>query len=218
MLMKTILLADNQDITKAGLLYLCDKLSGYDRIVEAENKTDLLTALKENSDAVVVLDYTLFDLNGAEELILLQDRFKSVQWILFSEFLSEDFIRRVIFNGESCGIVFKESAIEEIQTALEHALRSEQYICNRISNMLFDRKIKREQKEQPILTATETEILKSIALGKTTKEIASERFSSIHTITTHRKNIFRKLDVNNIHEATKYALRAGFIDVAEYYI
>jgi DNA-binding CsgD family transcriptional regulator len=55
-------------------------------------------------------------------------------------------------------------------------------------------------------------------LGKSTKEIASERFSSIHTITTHRKNIFRKIGVNSVHEATRYALRAGLIDQADYYI
>jgi DNA-binding NarL/FixJ family response regulator len=72
--------------------------------------------------------------------------------------------------------------------------------------------------EQVKLTKTETEILKSIAMGLTTKEIAKERFSSFHTINTHRKNIFRKLGVNNIREATKYALRAGLIDAAEYYI
>ena len=51
-----------------------------------------------------------------------------------------------------------------------------------------------------------------------TKEIAEKRFSSFHTVNTHRKNIFRKLNVNNVHEATKYALRAGLVDTAEYYI
>ena len=69
-----------------------------------------------------------------------------------------------------------------------------------------------------LLTQSEREILRLIALGKSAKEIASERFSSIHTITTHRKNIFRKLEVNSIYEATRYALRAGIIDAAEYYI
>jgi len=55
-------------------------------------------------------------------------------------------------------------------------------------------------------------------MGMTTKEIAEKRISSFHTVNTHRKNIFRKLEVNNVHEATKYALRAGLIDSAEYYI
>lgn len=57
-----------------------------------------------------------------------------------------------------------------------------------------------------------------MAMGKTTKEIASERFLSVYTVMTHRKNIFRKLQVNNAHEAVRYALRAGIVDAMEYYI
>ena len=62
------------------------------------------------------------------------------------------------------------------------------------------------------------EIVKAIAQGKTTKEIAAERVSSIHTITTHRKNIFRKLGINTAHEVVKYAFRAGLIDSSDFYI
>ncbi|MDR0894995.1 MAG: LuxR C-terminal-related transcriptional regulator, partial [Prevotellaceae bacterium] len=51
-----------------------------------------------------------------------------------------------------------------------------------------------------------------------TKEIAFEKNISFHTANTHRKNIFRKLEINNVHEAVKYAIRAGIFDVAEYYI
>ena len=57
-----------------------------------------------------------------------------------------------------------------------------------------------------------------IAMGLTTREIAEKRFSSCHTVNTHRKNIFRKWGVNTIHEATKHALRAGLIDASDYYI
>ena len=72
--------------------------------------------------------------------------------------------------------------------------------------------------EENRLTPTETEILRDIALGLTTREIAEKRYSSFHTVTTHRKNIIRKIGVNNVHEATRYALRAGLVDSAEYYI
>lgn len=68
------------------------------------------------------------------------------------------------------------------------------------------------------LTPTEQAVLREIALGRTTREIAADRYVSFHTVITHRKNIFRKLGVNNVHEATKYAMRAGIIDVAEYCI
>lgn len=64
-----------------------------------------------------------------------------------------------------------------------------------------------------LLTKTEAEILRAIAQGKTTKEIADERFSSIHTITTHRKNIFRKLGIHTVHAAIKYALCANLVAI-----
>ncbi len=215
--MRTLVIADNQDITKAGILYLTDKMPEVGLVTEAADKKELLRLLVRYPDAVVLLDYTLFDLNSADELIILQERFKRISWILFSEELSEDFIRRIIFSSETFSIVLKDSFLEEIRTAIFSAFRSQRFICNRINNLLSDRKAG-QQKEHPVLTSTEMEILKSIALGKTTKEIAAERFSSIHTITTHRKNIFRKIEVNNLHEATRYALRAGIIDSAEYYI
>lgn len=216
--MRTLILADNQDITKAGILYFTDKMPGFGLVLEAADRKELLQLLVVYPDAVVILDYTLFDLASADELVILQERFDKAHWVLFSEDLSEDFIRRILFGTQSSSIVMKDASQDEIRTSLQSALDSERFISQRINNLLSNHKVEREPKEHLILTATETEILKAIALGKTTKEVAAERFSSIHTITTHRKNIFRKLEVNNVHEATKYALRAGIIDSAEYYI
>ena len=109
--------------------------------------------------------------------------------------------------------------MHEIRECIGYASRRQRYICQRTAEMLFAPSSVSSQDEEDVkLTRTETEILKDIALGMTTKEIAEKRFSSFHTVNTHRKNIFRKLGVNNVHEATKYALRAGLIDSAEYYI
>jgi DNA-binding NarL/FixJ family response regulator len=217
--MRTIILADNQDITKVGVNYLCSRISEADPILQASNKKALIQVLSASAQrAVVILDYTLFDLSGVEELLIIHDRFRP-DWILFSEDLSVDFIRQITISSQSFSIVLKDSNLEEIEAALRLSiLRSERYICRRVTNLLLSKRHTSEADERPYLTSTEWEILKLIALGKTTKEIAEERVSSAHTITTHRKNIFRKLDVNNVHEATKYALRAGIVDLADYYI
>jgi DNA-binding NarL/FixJ family response regulator len=188
-------------------------------IQEARNKKTLLQLLSVSSNAVVVLDYTLFDLSGVEELLILHDRFQQADWILFCEELSIDFIRQVTCSTPSFSILLKDCSTEEINEALQLALLcSERYLCHRVTNLLQNKKQNPDIQECPLLTSTEMEVLKLITLGKTTKEIAEERISSVHTITTHRKNIFRKIGVNNVHEATKYALRAGIIDLAEYYI
>jgi len=216
--MKSILIADKQDISKAGLLYLLNSVKGIGEVSEADTKKELLIHLTKEQDTVVVLDYTSFDFTGPEDLQIVSSRFKSVHWILFSDELTSDFLRQLLFSCSSFSVIFKECSKEEIITALTLAIKNERYICNRASNQLLGKQTFVADNQDKVLTATEKEILRLIALGKTTKEIASERFSSIHTITTHRKNIFRKLDVNSVHDATKYALRAGILDSAEYYI
>ena len=115
----------------------------------------------------------------------------------------------------------KDNSKEEIFTALQCASRKERFICNHVSNLLLsgnDISSPRPSIKENLLTSAERGILKEIALGKTTKEIAVGRNLSFHTVNSHRKNIFRKLNVNNAHEATKYAMKAGIVDLMEYYI
>ena len=211
-----ILLADKQDITRAGLTYVIEKMEGFETKY-VEDKTELMLALKENEDTVVVLDYTLFDINDAAELLILNQRFPYTRWLLFSEDLSADFVRVLIASSSMFSVLLKESQLVEIKEAICFCVASKRFVCQRMMEVLLA-PVQQEPEEKVNLTKTETEILKDIALGMTTKEIAVKRFSSFHTVNTHRKNIFRKLGVNNVHEATKYALRAGLVDSAEYYI
>ena len=209
-----LILSDNQDITRAGLQWLCSEMKHND-ITFAADKAALATLLDGQEQAVVVLDYTLFDFTSFDELLIWQQRFQSVQWLLFSETLTNDFVRLVVASSPRFGLILKDAPLPQIRQALYDALHGEPYLYAPLVQMADEQ---RQEVERAKLTKTEMEILRDIALGLTTKEIAEKRFSSFHTINTHRKNIFRKLNVNNIHEATKYALRAGMVDAAEYYI
>ena len=214
--MRDYVIADNQDITKAGILFLLGGMKDVGNITEANNRAELIKELRTTPEAIVILDYTLFDFAGADELLILNERFPKISWILFSDELSEEFVKRILYSSQSFSFVMKDNSKEEITSALQCAMRKERFICNHVSNMLIGKQT--QAPIENILTNTEKIILKEIALGKTTKEIAAERNLSFHTINSHRKNIFRKLEVNNIHEATKYAMRAGIVDMAEYYI
>ena len=209
-----VIIADNQGITRAGLFYLFAEHKDAE-CMSVEDKAALIEQLKSCPNSVVVLDYTLFDINDASELLVFAERYVNTKWLLFSEDLSIDFVRMVLASCQRFSVVLKECALSEIRMAITAALSGQRYICQRTMEMMLVPEVKEEKVK---LTQTETEILKDIALGMTTKEIADKRFSSFHTVNTHRKNIFRKLGVNNVHEATKYALRAGLVDSAEYYI
>ena len=212
-----ITLADCQDITRAGMQYVFSSIAGADCHL-AEDKYEMIEQLRQHPDAIVVLDYTLFDINDVEELQILHDRFPEVRWLLFSVDLSLDFVKRVMAMGQGFSVLLKESPMHEIREAIDYAIHNRRYICQRTTEQLLAPEQQSTDEDEVKLTRTEIEILKDIALGMTTKEIAEKRYSSFHTINTHRKNIFRKIGVNNVHEATKYALRAGLVDSAEYYI
>jgi DNA-binding NarL/FixJ family response regulator len=217
--MRKIIIADNQDISSAGWHFLLQSFSEITDRIEASEKKELITLLSQFPDALIILDYTLFDFESVNELLILQVRFEKADWILFSDELSDDFLRTLLYNTHSFSILLKDSSKNEILNALKEAIKGVRYICNHVSNILINNiKTNQNLNAKQILTSTEQEILKDMALGKTTKEIAVKRFVSVHTIMTHRKNIFRKIEVNNVHEATKYAMRAGIVDMAEYYI
>jgi len=213
--MGTYIIADNQELTAFAVESLLSR-NLHHTLLHAHNKTELLTLLKQHEHAVVLLDYTLFDFGDEESLLIVSERFAMTRWILLSDELSEKFLRRIVYASHRFSVVFKDQPMKALRDALAYADRDERYISQRATEMILLHQ--QEVQEAPPLTATEIEIVKAIAQGKTTKEIAAERFSSIHTINTHRKNIFHKLGINTAHEAIKYAFRAGLIDPSEFYI
>jgi len=182
----------------------------------ADDKTELIIQLKEFTESIIILDYTLYDFADANSLLITADRFSKSQWILISDDLTTDFIAQTYYSSRNISILFKDSPINDLVNAIRSAQDGSRYISQRATEILLSQRQKDEVETN--LTQTEIEILKAISQGKTTKEIANERFSSIHTINTHRKNIFRKIGVNSAHEAIKYAFRSGLVDTSEFYI
>ena len=213
--MRNYIIADNQELTAYALQSLLKRDEG-SAIFRAVDRAGLTELLKEHEDAVVFLDYTLFDFADEDQLLIVAERFSLSEWILISDELTPQFVRRVVYSSHQFSLVFKDGPMSEIREALQSVNRHTRYLSQRALESIISQQ--QEEEKPDILTSTETEIIKAIALGKTTKEIAAERFSSIHTVTTHRKNIFRKLGINTAHEAVKYALRAGLIDPSEFYI
>ena len=215
--MRHLILADNQAITRLGVKYLALEAGReLSSIKEAVGLQELSMMLSSYPDSVVIIDYTLFDCT-ADQLWILKERFPQSVFVLFSDALSESFIRRMVLGGIQFSLLFKDSDVHEAAACLDEAGQGRQYICMKAKSWLYEKE-RDAVSDMPQLTMTEKEVLRSLTLGKTTKEIAAERFLSVYTVMTHRKNIFRKLNVNNAQEAIRYALRAGIVNVAEYCI
>ena len=213
--MANYILADNQELTRLSLEYLV-RQNEHNNVYRATDKAGLIQLLKEHESAIVLLDYTLFDFSDVDQLIIVSERFALSHWVLISDELTPAFLRQVVYASHLFSIVFKDSPVKEIRDTLQAVSHHERYISQRALEAIITQQ---QDDEQPgLLTPTERDIVKSIAQGKTTKEIAAERYSSVHTVTTHRKNIFRKLEVNSAREVVKYAIRAGLVDSSEFYI
>jgi len=210
------IIADNQELTRFAIEQLLNSM-GETQLLHASDKTELIEQLRQGEESVVVLDYTLFDFFDAENMLVVAQRFPKTYWLLMSDDLTEQFLRTVVYQSHNMSILFKDAPLKEVTEALRSTLRGQRYISQRVTEILLARQF-REEGIHTSLTPTEVEITRAIAQGKTTKEIAADRFSSIHTITTHRKNIFRKLGVNTAHEAIKAAIRCGLIEEADYFI
>ena len=218
-----IIIADNQPLTALAVETLCKRLTtnGHNQeaeIVYATNKYELGVLLKQRVNCAVIIDYTLFNFDNQDNFAMMCDLYQETSsWLLLSDELTADFLRFVLYQTTNVSVSYKDSPIDIIREALRFVLRGERYIAQHAMNILL-----LSEMEQPHvntdLTQTELEILKAMTQGKLTKETAYERGSSIHTINSHRKNIFRKLNVNCAHDAIKYALRAGLVDQAEFYI
>jgi DNA-binding NarL/FixJ family response regulator len=212
---RPFILADNQYITREGVFSLLNELQLTQTIVKAFTRVELMKLLKAYPNAVVLLDYTLFDFSDSQVMNMKQ-RYPQSIWVLFSDELSKHFLRQVLLSEQLFGVVMKTDSRDDIIEAFRASSNGKIYLCDMALQVLHEGVPTQTIHDK--LTASERLVLHEIAMGKTTKEIAYEQNLSFHTINTHRRNIFRKLEINNVHEAIKYAFRSGIIDLSEYYI
>lgn len=212
---RNYIIADNQELTSLGLQSILQNVD-QSVVFRATDKAGLTQLLKEHEDSLVILDYTLFDFVDENQLLIISERFALTTWLLLSDELTDSFLRKMIFSSHVFSVVFKDEPANTLRDAIKSASEGNRYLSQRATEKIINN---HQVDEVPaVLTTTEMAIVKAIAQGKPTKEIARERSCSIHTINTHRKNIFRKLGINTAHEAVKYALRAGLVDPSDFYI
>ena len=206
-----IIIADNQPLTRDALTrYFPDQ-----PLRHVTNKRELIEQLEVCNNALVILDFALFDFTTPENLLIFLRRFQQAQWLLLSAEFAPNLIR--LLGAESqVSFLTKDCTRNDVQQAVYKMQQGDRTICSAVQDAL---NVASEREHNLVhLTLTERAILELIAQGKSAKAIADERNSSVHTIVTHKKNILRKLGVSTSYEATRYALRAGWIIEAEYNI
>ncbi len=213
-----VIIADSQFLIVESLKSVLK--SGNRFLVKAivSSKSELLNALNEFSDGLLITDFNLIDYNGTAELIEIQHKHPGISLLILTNSLTRSEFNTLTSNGFK-DIIYKTADRDEILAAIDLTLKGKRYFSEEILEMLIAPANNKPSDINPVpLTASEMEIVKLIAGGLTAKEIALKRHISFHTVNTHRKNIFRKLGVSNTSELIMAAIKAGWIDNIEYYI
>jgi DNA-binding NarL/FixJ family response regulator len=215
-----MLIADNQSFTRIGIIEI---LSGYLNhhlnIEQVKNKEELFEKLLSNQPHVLIIDFDLFDFKTASELLDVRQKYPCIGILVITDNHSPEDIMKLL----DCGItnyILKSCEEGELIEAFNATLNNRKYFSSMVLDVLLDKKnINRNIRTGTgHITPAETEIVKLITQGLTTKEIAIQKNLSYHTIISHRKNIFRKLSITNTSELIMYAMRNGIVDTTEYYI
>jgi DNA-binding NarL/FixJ family response regulator len=213
-----VLIADSQFLVTESLRQILVASGEYEVFGVAGYAYQLKALLAEGVPQLLITDYATFDYEGWEALKnIMTSHPQMAVLVLTNQVIKADLLELSKMGIKN--IICKTTDKEELFMAINFALRNRKFFSEEVLEVLMDEpKRKGNGDEAHHLTITETEIVKLIAEGKTTKEIAAQKNISFHTVMTHRKNIFRKLGVNSSSELIMYAIRAGWIDNIEYYI
>jgi DNA-binding NarL/FixJ family response regulator len=213
-----ILIADSQYLITESLKNLFQADGRFNVCMVVTEKDEIVKELDHSKIALLVLDHSLIDIGSINELKEIRSSFPGLKILVISNNVTR--LELVELNAVGINdIILKTAGKEEIIEAIDAALRGKKYYSDELMDLLFeasDKKLQGDETGQ--LTTTEIEIVRLIADGLTTKEIASRKFISFHTVISHRKNIFRKLGVTSISELIMYSIKAGWINTIEYNI
>jgi two-component system, NarL family, response regulator NreC len=208
----SILIADDHKILRQGLRTLLSREADMDVIAEAEDGRDAVRLVRELTPQVVIMDVGMPDLNGIEATRQILQEFPDTKIVALSMHTDRRFVTNMIKAGAS-GYLLKDSAFEELATAIRMVMARKIYLSHEISHLVIKDYVQGGSKDEgsvfSVLTPREREVLQLMAEGKINRQIAETLHVSLKTIETHRQQIMNKLEIHNIVELTKYAIREG---------
>ena len=206
----TIIIADDHPVFRNGLINIISKESDIKILGDADNGEKAYDMIQDLKPDIALLDIHMPKLTGLQILKELKKSKINVKTIFLTVYNDEDMFDEAMDNGIS-GYVLKDSAVNDIIECIRKVASGDYYISPGVSNMLVTRrdKIKKLESSTPAinsLTKTELSILKLVAEGKTSNQIAEELFISPKTVENHRTNINCKLNLKGTHSLIKFAI------------
>ncbi len=203
-----VLLADDHKILRQGLQTLLQNEPDIEVVGQADNGRGAIELAKELRPDVVIMDVAMPDVGGVGATRELVNAVPTAKVVALSMHSDRRFVTGMLSAGAS-GYLLKDSAFEELALSIRAVMRGELYLSAGITGVVVDELVGPRLAKEPLLSTRETEVLRLLAAGKRTADMARELEVSVKTIETHRRQIMHKLGLHSVAELTKYAVREG---------
>jgi len=212
----SIVLADDHALVRQGLRRILEGTEDLEVVGEANDGLELLQLLTRLTPQMVILDIFMPNLRGIEAITEIKTMYPEVKILILTMHRDKEYLYLALSAGAK-GYLLKEDAPKELFAAIAKVRQDKTYISPYFSDKVVDDLVqigKRDAKvifEADPLTPREREVLKLVAEGKSSKEIAALLFISVFTVNNHRANIMEKLNLKKATDLVKYAIRKGYI-------
>lgn len=212
-----ILLVDDHRILRDGISSLLKEYSDMEIVGEAADGRNALNLVKELLPDLVIMDISMPDLNGIDATRKILASYPNIKIMALSMHYDKHFVSE-IFKAGASGYLLKDCAFDEMAHAIRVIMSGKTYINPQIASLVVESLVSDSPRAHnkhafSLLTEREREVLQLIAEGKSTKQIASNLNVSTKTVESHRRQVMGKLNIRNIADLTKYAIREGLISI-----
>lgn len=212
-----VLLVDDHAILREGVHALLAREPDITVVGEAADGQEAVEQVPRLRPDVVIMDIVMPRMNGLEATRLIKERHADVRVLILSMYDDHEYVVQIIQAGAS-GYVLKRVVTEDLVRAIHEVYAGESFLYPPIAATLIGDYLRVTQGERGVasargeaLTVREREVLRLIADGNSNQDIAEQLGLSRKTVDSHRANAMRKLDLHDVTEVVKYALRTGLI-------
>ena len=208
------LIADDHALVRAGIRALVEKIAGVTVVAEAGKGSEAIDLINELAPDLVLLDITMPDGSGFDVLQHVQQKFPAIRVIVLTVHEAGEYAIRALREG-AAGFLPKSAASTELEQAIQTVMRGEDYISPETSIKVINEYRKRATKKDLFasLSPRQREVLRLIAEGSTTKQIAVVLEISVKTVETHRAQLMERLGIHDVAGLVRYAIMVGLIEV-----
>jgi DNA-binding NarL/FixJ family response regulator len=210
-----ILLADDHVLVRRGVRMILDAQPGLEVVAEAADGAEAVNLARGGEIDLAVLDIAMPRMTGLQAAREITRRQPGVRVLMLSMYDNEQYFFEALKAGAS-GYVLKSAADRDLVDACRAAMRGEAFLYAGVMSSLvrdvLDRMKRGERLPEAVLTPREDEVVKLIAEGQSSREIAVALHISPKTVERHRENILAKLGMRDRTELTRYAIRAGLVE------